>query len=98
MKRHPHRRKPSFLFAVEMMLAICCGLPVYAAVHPIQHSAREQINAQILNAASHEIDALARKQQWQDYRYTVNIYIPSGGHAKVVDCARYGNHRRRPAA
>nr|WP_233593170.1 flagellar basal body P-ring formation chaperone FlgA [Citrobacter cronae] len=60
-----------------MMLAICCGLPVYAAVHPIQHSAREQINARVLNAASHEIDALARKQQWQDYRYTFNIYIPS---------------------
>nr|WP_262757725.1 flagellar basal body P-ring formation chaperone FlgA [Citrobacter cronae] len=60
-----------------MMLAICCGLPVFAAVHPIQHSAREQINARVLNAASHEIDALARKQQWQDYRYTFNIYIPS---------------------
>ncbi|MDE9717123.1 flagellar basal body P-ring formation chaperone FlgA [Citrobacter cronae] len=60
-----------------MMLAICCGLPVYAAVHPIQHSAREQINARVLNAASHEIDALARKQQWRDYRYTFNIYIPS---------------------
>ncbi|AYL69045.1 flagella basal body P-ring formation protein FlgA [Citrobacter werkmanii] len=59
------------------MLAICCGLPVYAAVHPIQHSAREQINARVLNAASHEIDALARKQQWRDYRYTFNIYIPS---------------------
>ncbi|MEX9234005.1 flagellar basal body P-ring formation chaperone FlgA [Citrobacter werkmanii] len=60
-----------------MMLAICCGLPVYAAVHPIQHSAREQINARVLDAASHEIDALARKQQWRDYRYTFNIYIPS---------------------
>ncbi|MBU5602642.1 flagellar basal body P-ring formation chaperone FlgA [Citrobacter sp. S55_ASV_140] len=60
-----------------MMLAICCGLPAHAAVHPIQHSAREQINARVLDAASHEIDALARKQQWQDYRYTFNIYIPS---------------------
>ncbi|HBH7045411.1 TPA: flagella basal body P-ring formation protein FlgA, partial [Citrobacter freundii] len=77
MKTPPHRRKPSFLFAVEMMLAICCVLPVHAAVHPIQHSAREQINARVLDAASHEIDALARKQQWQDYRYTFNIYIPS---------------------
>ncbi|EOG8151905.1 flagellar basal body P-ring formation chaperone FlgA [Citrobacter werkmanii] len=60
-----------------MMLAICCGLPAHAAVHPIQHSAREQINARVLDAASHEIDALARKQQWRDYRYTFNIYIPS---------------------
>ncbi|MBQ4922541.1 flagellar basal body P-ring formation protein FlgA [Citrobacter werkmanii] len=59
------------------MLAICCGLPAHAAVHPIQHSAREQINARVLDAASHEIDALARKQQWRDYRYTFNIYIPS---------------------
>lgn len=77
MKTPPHRRKPSFRFAVEMMLAICCVLPVHAAVRPIQHSAREQINARVLDAASHEIDALARKQQWQDYRYTFNIYIPS---------------------
>nr|WP_233638488.1 flagellar basal body P-ring formation chaperone FlgA [Citrobacter cronae] len=60
-----------------MMLAICCGLPAHAAIHPIQHSAREQINARVLDAASHEIDALARKQQWRDYRYTFNIYIPS---------------------
>ncbi|HIH5778781.1 TPA: flagellar basal body P-ring formation chaperone FlgA [Citrobacter werkmanii] len=77
MKTPPHRRKPSFRFAVEMMLAICCVLPVHAAVRPIQHSAREQINARVLDAASHEIDALARKQQWQGYRYTFNIYIPS---------------------
>lgn len=77
MKTPPHRRKPSFRFAVEMMLAICCVLPVHAAVRPIQHSAREQINARVLDAASHEIDALVRKQQWQDYRYTFNIYIPS---------------------
>ena len=86
MKTPPHRRKPSFRFAVEMMLAICCGLPVHAAVHPIQHSAREQINARVLNAASHEIDALARKQQWQDYRYTFNIYIPSAVSTSAI-CA-----------
>lgn len=86
MKRPPHRRKPSFRFVVEMMLAICCGLPVHAAVHPIQHSAREQINARVLNAASHEIDALARKQQWQDYRYTFNIYIPSAVSTSAI-CA-----------
>ena len=70
-------RKPSFPFAAEIMLALCCVLPVHAAVHPIQHSAREQINALVLTAAGHEIDALAHKQQWQDYRYTFNIYIPS---------------------
>lgn len=70
-------RKPSFPFAAEIMLALCCVLPVHAAVHPIQHSAREQINARVITAAGHEIDALAKKQQWQDYRYTFNVYIPS---------------------
>lgn len=77
MKLSSYVRKPSFPFATEILLALCCVLPVHAAVHPIQHSAREQINALVLNAASHEIDALANKRQWQDYRYTLNIYIPS---------------------
>ena len=77
MKVSPHQRKPSFLFAGEILLAVCCALPVRAAVHPVQHSAREQINAQVLSAASHEIDALAHKQKWRDYRYTFNVYIPS---------------------
>lgn len=77
MKLPSYVRKPSFPFAAEILLALCCVLPVHAAVHPIQHSAREQINALVLNAASHEIDALAIKRQWQDYRYTFNIYIPS---------------------
>ncbi len=77
MKLPSYVRKPSFPFAAEILLALCCVLSVHAAVHPIQHSAREQINALVLNAASHEIDALAIKRQWQDYRYTFNIYIPS---------------------
>lgn len=77
MKLPSYVRKPSFPFAAEILLALCCVLPVHAAVHPIQHSAREQINALVLNAASHEIDTLAIKRQWQDYRYTFNIYIPS---------------------
>ncbi|ENU3068886.1 flagella basal body P-ring formation protein FlgA, partial [Escherichia coli] len=38
------RRKFYFLLAL--------ALPGYAAVHPVQHSAREQVNAQVLNAAS----------------------------------------------
>lgn len=53
-------RKPSFPFAAEIMLALCCVLPAHAAVHPIQHSAREQINARVITAAGHEIDALAK--------------------------------------
>lgn len=77
MKLTINRRKCYFLFSVEIMLALFCALPAYAAVHPVQHSAREQINAQVLKAASHEIEALAQKQQWHDYRYTFNIYIPS---------------------
>ncbi|MDW2642574.1 flagellar basal body P-ring formation chaperone FlgA [Citrobacter sp. HN-141] len=77
MKLLSYVRKLSFPFVAEILLALCCVLPAHAAVHPIQHSAREQINALVLTAASHEIDTLAQKQQWQDYRYTFNIYIPS---------------------
>ncbi|HGY3718935.1 TPA: flagellar basal body P-ring formation chaperone FlgA [Citrobacter gillenii] len=77
MKVPNNRRKPFFPFAAEIMLALCFVLPVHATVHPVQHSAREQINAQVLNAASHEIEALAQKQQWHDYRYSFTIYIPS---------------------
>lgn len=71
------RRKPSFPFIAEILLPLCCTLPIRADVHPIQHSAREQINAQVLGAATHEIETLAQKRQWHDYRYTFNIYIPS---------------------
>ncbi|WP_258041606.1 flagellar basal body P-ring formation chaperone FlgA [Citrobacter amalonaticus] len=60
------------------MLTWLLTLSAHAALHPVQHSAREQINARVLTAASQQIDALAQKQQWQDYRYTFNVYIPSG--------------------
>ena len=63
------RRKFYFLLAL--------ALPGYAAVHPVQHSAREQVNAQVLNAASQKIESLAQQRQWHDYRYTFKIYIPS---------------------
>ncbi|HBJ1049157.1 TPA: flagellar basal body P-ring formation protein FlgA [Escherichia coli] len=65
------RRKLYFLLAL--------ALPGYAAVHPVQHSAREQVNAQVLNAASQQIESLAQQRQWQwhDYRYTFKVYIPS---------------------
>lgn len=42
------RRKFYFLLAL--------ALPGYAAVHPVQHSAREQVNAQVLNAASQKLN------------------------------------------
>ena len=63
------RRKFYFLLAM--------ALPGYAAVHPVQHSAREQVNAQVLNAASQKIESLAQQRQWHDYRYTFKVYIPS---------------------
>ena len=63
------RRKFYFLLALT--------LPGYAAVHPVQHSAREQVNAQVLNAASQQIESLAQQRQWHDYRYTFKVYIPS---------------------
>ncbi|GCG92954.1 lateral flagellar P-ring addition protein [Escherichia coli] len=56
------RRKFYFLLAL--------ALPGYAAVHPVQHSAREQVNAQVLNAASQKIESLAQQRQWHDYRST----------------------------
>lgn len=77
MKRLSHVRKPSFPFIAEILLALCYALPVQADVHPVQHSAREQINAQVLRAATHEIETLAQKLQWHDYRYTFNVFIPS---------------------
>lgn len=63
------RRKFYFLLAL--------ALPGYAAVHPVQHSAREQVNAQVLNAASQKIESLAQQRRWHDYRYTFKVYIPS---------------------
>lgn len=71
------RRKSIFLFSAEVILACMFALPGYAAVHPVQHSAREQINAQVIEAAGQQVDALAQKQQWQNYRYTFNVFIPS---------------------
>ncbi|WP_330983793.1 MULTISPECIES: flagellar basal body P-ring formation chaperone FlgA [Enterobacterales] len=70
-------RKRTFLPGAEIALTLLFALPTQAAVHPVQNSAREQINAQVLSAASRELDALAAKAQWHDYRYTFNIYIPS---------------------
>lgn len=77
MKPAPHDRKPAFRFVANILLTLSVALPVHADIHPIQHSAREQINALVLTAASREIDSLAQKQQWHDYRYTFNVYIPS---------------------
>lgn len=61
----------------KMFFLLALALPGYAAVHPVQHSAREQVNAQVLNAASQQIESLAQQRQWHDYRYTFNVYIPS---------------------
>ena len=61
----------------KMFFLLTLALPGYAAVHPVQHSAREQVNTQVLNAASQQIESLAQQRQWHDYRYTFNVYIPS---------------------
>jgi len=60
-----------------MLLALTLTFPLHAALHPVQHSAREQINALVLSAASQQIDTLAHQQRWHDYRYTFNVFIPS---------------------
>lgn len=61
----------------KLFFLLVLALPGYAAVHPVQHSAREQVNAQVLNAASQEIESLAQQRRWHDYRYTFKVYIPS---------------------
>lgn len=61
----------------KLFFLLVLALPGYAAVHPVQHSAREQVNAQVLNAASQEIESMAQQRQWHDYRYTFKVYIPS---------------------
>lgn len=70
-------RKHFFRPFAEIALAIGVAFPACATVHPVQHSAREQINAQVLRAATQVIEAQAQKAQWQDYRYTFNVFIPS---------------------
>lgn len=71
------KRKTIFLLSAEVILWCFSALPGYTAMHPVQHSAREQINAQVIHAAGQQIDTLAKKQQWNDYRYTFNVFIPS---------------------
>ncbi|HFZ8994039.1 TPA: flagellar basal body P-ring formation chaperone FlgA [Citrobacter freundii] len=73
------KRKVSFLPGAEIILAgmFAMPAPVIAAPQPIQHSARDQINARVIGAAGRQIEALAQKEGWNDYRYTFNVYIPS---------------------
>lgn len=75
MKVTFRKGKSLFLLATPIMLMLV--FPSQAAVHLVQHSAREQINAQVLTAANQTLDALAHKQQWQDYRFAFNVFIPT---------------------
>lgn len=77
MKLSPRKGKSVFRLVAEMLLALSAAFPVSAALRPVQHSAREQINAQVLQAATQLIEDRAQKAQWQDYRYTFNLFIPS---------------------
>ncbi|SUX68539.1 flagellar P-ring addition protein [Citrobacter braakii] len=60
------------------MLALCCVLT--RTCRRPSHSAQRPGTDQ---RAGHnwppvmKLTALAKKQQWQDYRYTFNVYIPS---------------------
>jgi flagella basal body P-ring formation protein FlgA len=58
------------------MLFICLPLAAHSASVPPQQSAREQVNGQIIAKVSKSLDALAKRQQWQDYRYRLNLFIP----------------------
>lgn len=76
MKTTYQHGKVLFPFAAGMVFTFLLALPTHAAERLAQNSAREQINALVLTHAGQQIDALAKKQQWQDYRYTFNVYIP----------------------
>lgn len=67
------RRKFYFLLAL--------ALPGYAAVHPVQHSAREQVNAQVLNAASQKLN------RWRSSGSGMTIATPLRS-TFLADCDR----------
>ncbi|MBJ9260439.1 flagellar basal body P-ring formation protein FlgA [Citrobacter amalonaticus] len=85
MKLAIHNGKSLFPLVPQIILML--ALPAQAAVHPVQHSAREQINAQVLAAASQTLDALAQQQQWHDYRFAFNVFIPTQV-ASAAPCPR----------
>lgn len=67
------RRKVRFRFLVSMLLAV----PPFVAAHPPQNTARQQINARVVEEAGKAIAALAQRTGWRDYRYTLNVFMPS---------------------
>lgn len=70
---HSAKRKVCFRFLVSLLLAA----PPLVTAHPPQNSARQQINAKVVEEAGKAIAVLAQRTGWHDYRYTLNVFMPS---------------------
>lgn len=66
------KRKACFRFLASMLLAVS----PFVAAHPPLTSARQQINAGVVEEAGKAITALAVRAGWHDYRYTLNVFMP----------------------
>lgn len=70
----------------SLLVALFAGQGMPSAQAATQ-GPREQINAAVLHAAGDDIDRLAHKKGWQDYRYKLNVFIPSYA-ATQTHCAQ----------
>ena len=81
MKDNFAQRKARFLrkFCMPEAFAILLVWLPFNAMStsvPPQQSAREQVNTQVIAKTATALDALAKQQQWQDYRYKLTVFIP----------------------
>ena len=78
MKQIQLERKDNFRLLGKIFLCLVfITFTAQATITPANQSAREQINTQVLKQAGRDIDTLTKKKGWQDYRYQLNVYIPS---------------------
>ena len=70
---HSAKRKVCFRFLASLLLAA----PPLVIAHPSQNTARQQLNARVIEEAGKAIAALAQRTGWRDYRYTLNVFMPS---------------------
>ena len=95
------KRKRLFRFRLPLR-EVCCGtlltfcVGAFAAVTPLTQSAREQINATVIKAASQQVVQLAKAKHWQDYHYKLNVFIPPAI-ARAQPCPQSPLLRGNPA-
>lgn len=76
-------RKADFRLLASMLLAA----PLLLVTPPALSAARQQITAQVAEAAGEAITALAQQKGWRDYRYTLNVLMP-GNVAALSACSQ----------